>query len=216
MHTAFKGLALLVLTLSGQACHAQAQEPGWYVGGSVGGSRTKFNNVDFTLTPPVAGASESQTTNKTGSKFFAGYDFTRNWAVEGAFVSLGTPQYNYTGRVAGRDAYKVTSWNLAAKGTMPLRNKFEVFAKLGATSNRASSETAISGAVVQNTASTKTRADVLIGVGGAYNLYSNMAVRLEYESFGKFGNGVNQLVATTGQTGRANVGMWSVGMSYKF
>jgi len=216
MNIAFRGLVLLILALAGQACYAQAKESGWYLGVGVGGSRTSYSNVDFTLTPPVAGTTESQNTNRTGAKFFAGYDFTKNWGIEGGFASLGTPEYKYGGTVNGQDRFKATSWNLAGKGTLPLGDKFNIFGKLGVSSNRASSSTATTGGLVQNVSATKTRTDTLAGVGGTYHINSNISVRLEYESYGKFGNAVNHVVATPGETGRATIGLWSVGMVYKF
>lgn len=222
MNNTCKGLALVVLAASAQVSYAQnraapqAAEAGWYMGGSVGRTNTKFTNVDFAFNE--AGTTESKDNTKTGGKGFVGYDFNKNWGIEGGYTSLGKPEYKYAGRSNGRDSQTLNSWSLAAKGTLPLNNQFDLFAKLGVTNNKASSSTTTSGVTVLNLSASKNRSDVLAGVGAAYNFDRNFSLRLEYENYGKFGNQVTQGVAVPvpGQTGRSSTDMWSVGVSYKF
>jgi len=228
MKIAAKVLAFAVLTLAGQTCFAQNREApqqpvaGWYAGTGIGSSRTSFTKADFTLTPPQAGTTETQDTSKTGAKAYAGYDFTKNWAIEGAYAILGTPEYKYVrvtaGATNGQDSYKARAWSLAGKGTLPLNNRFDIFAKLGVTSNKSESNSSLGGVTTSNQSASNTRAGILAGIGAAYHIDRNISVRLEYESYGKFGNQVTQNVATplSGETGRASVALWSVGIAYKF
>ena len=184
----------------------------WYAGGSVGRSSTDFNSTDYTLSN--AGVAEGQDSKKTAYKLFAGYEFTRNWALEGGYTSLGKPQYNYSGLANGNATVKESSWSLAGKGTLPLSDEFDLFGKLGWTYNRAelSGTTDNPGLLPASisfpNSATKRRNDVLLGIGGEYRISKQLGVRLEYENFGKFGD--------SNSTGQTKADLWSVGLAYKF
>lgn len=182
-----------------------------YVGGSLGRSSTSFNTADYSL--GVAGISESQDKTKTAYKFFGGYDFTKNWAVEGGYASLGTPQYNYAGLFSGYARIKESSWFVDVKGALPVGDQFNLFGKIGLTRNKSemnatSSNAAFNALVGFPWNRSKTRSDILVGIGGEYMATKNIGVRLEYENFGKFGD--------TGSTGRTKATLWSAGIGYKF
>lgn len=184
----------------------------WYVGGSVGQSSTSFNTADYTL--GVAAISESQDKTKTAYKLFGGYDFTKNWAIEGGYANLGKPQYNYSGVFSGYANVKKSSWFVDAKGTLPISDQSNLFGKLGFTRNKSelyatSSNAAFNALVGFPMSKSKSRNDVHFGVGGEYVATKNIGVRLEYEDFGKFGDRNNG-------TGRTKTNLWSLGADYKF
>lgn len=202
---------------------AQAPNESWYVGLSAGQSSTTFSSSDFSYASAVV--TESSDRNKTGGKFFMGYDFNKNWAVELGYAGLGRPKFKYdgVGVASGASAHREVreeSWNLVAKGSLPINEQFGLFGKLGATWNRSqasfnlNSTNAAFTAAVGGTSytNTKTRSDVLVGVGAQFYFNKNVAVRVEYEDFGRFGSyGVK-----TDSTGTTRASMWSAGVSYNF
>jgi OOP family OmpA-OmpF porin len=141
------------------------------------------------------GAGESSTdvgsghSRDTAYKAYVGYDFNRNWGMEAAYVDLGKPNYPLG------DA-RETAWYLAGKGTLPISNQFDLFAKLGATRNK------------RDLFGDSSRTDLLAGVGAEYNFNKQVGLRLEYEDFGKFGD--------DGIIGRSRANMWSLSVDYKF
>jgi OOP family OmpA-OmpF porin len=160
-------LAIAALAVSAAAC---AQQQG-YVGIGVGESDTN-----------VSGDSR-----KTAYKLFAGYDFNKVWGIEGGWADLGKPQY-----AAGEG--RETAWFLAGKGTLPINDKFNVFAKLGATRNKL------------DLGGNNSRTDLLAGIGGEYTFNKQVGLRLEYEDFGKFGDDNN---------GKPRANMWTLGVTFK-
>ena len=187
----------------------------WYAGGSVGRSTTSFNTSDFS----TAGASESQDRNKAGNKVFAGYDLSRYWALEGGHAELGTPRYTSSasgppfGNVSGTSDVKQSAWFLAAKGTLPVANQFNVFGKLGWTNNKleqhnTSDNAAFNAAFGLPVDKSRRRSDMMFGFGGEYLVHKNVGIRFEYDDFGKFGD--------SNETGATKAGLWSVGATLKF
>jgi OOP family OmpA-OmpF porin len=124
-------------------------------------------------------------TNNTGTKIFAGYKSSENLAFQFAYNDLG-----------GYRGAKATAWSVAAVGIMPVNQNVDVFAKLGATENR----TTLAGS--------GRHSDVLWGIGTGYNFNKNVALRLEYEDFGKLpaDNLGNRWKATN----------WGVNVEYTF
>lgn len=162
----------------------------------------------------IPGIAESQGKTKTAYKLFVGYDFTKNWAVEGGYADFGKPQYNYSGLgLTGDATVKNTSWFVDAKGTLPLNDQFNLFAKLGLTVNKTEIHVLTNNAAFNAFAGlpanfSKTSNDLHLGVGGEYSFTKNIAARFEYEGFGTFGD--------SGDNGETKTSMWSVGLGYKF
>jgi OmpA-OmpF porin, OOP family len=119
-----------------------------------------------------------------GLRIGGGYRFTQNWGVEANYA-----QSTASSSVGGT-SYKASAFQLAATGTYPINDQFDVYAKLGASANKVSA----SGYTCSNCSKT----DLLYGVGGQYNIDRNWGVRLEYEGLGKATNaGVNDMSAST-------------------
>lgn len=115
-------------------------------------------------TPYVgAGLGWSKTdSNNTSSKVFAGVQSTENLGFQVAYNDFD-----------GYRGAKATAWSVAAVGTMPLDQNWDLSAKVGATENR----TTLPGS--------GRHSDILLGLGAGYNFNKNVALRLEYEDFGK-------------------------------
>lgn len=143
--------------------------------------------------------------NKTSIKVYGGFQFTPTWGLEGQYTDLGSRNLTATlgGAVVGTGSVKANQFSIAGTGTLPLASNFSLLGKLGLSANRAS----VSGLGGSSSAN---KTDMLIGVGVSYSITPKMAVRLEYEDFGKFSKdgGVN------GGAIRAN--NVSIGLQYAF
>jgi OmpA-OmpF porin, OOP family len=107
----------------------------------------------------------------TGYRIAGGYHFTPNWGAEIGYAESGSGD-------AGGLSYKVKSTQIAAVGTYPINEQFDVFAKLGYAANKLTGD-AISGC---NNCS---KNDLMYGIGGQYNINKQIGIRLQYESLGK-------------------------------
>ena len=69
-----------------------ADEKGWYLGAGYGQSEAAVDKAKINgayVTGSYTSASTTADETDTGWKLFGGYQFTRNWAVELAYVDLG-------------------------------------------------------------------------------------------------------------------------------
>lgn len=176
----------------------------WYAG--IGAGSSKTTGVDG----PIIGTGIPAGTRLTGGdsnegmfKLYGGYQITPNWGIEAQYSDLG--KRDVVARTAAGVAivggsFKASQHSIAATGTLPLGGNFSLLGKLGVSSNRG--KVSILGA---STSGSKTAG--MAGVGVAYNFTPALAVRLEYEDFGKMGDGFGGSI-------RANA--TSVSLKYAF
>ena len=160
------------------AAPASAQ---WYAGIGVGTSKTSGADGTTATVPPVnvSGGNVS----KGSGKVYGGYQLTPNWGIEAQYTDLGSRALTgslASGAQVATGSFRSTQYSLAAVGTLPLAANFSLLGKLGVTSNYANISTTIAGA-----GSSGNTSDMIVGVGVAYNITPQLAVRLEYEDFGK-------------------------------
>lgn len=158
----------------------------WYAG--IGAGTSKTTGVDG----PITGAGIPAGTRLTGGnsnegmvKIYGGYQITPNWGVELQYSDLGKRDIvarNAAGAAIVGGSYKASQYSIAATGTLPLPANFSLFGKLGVSSNHG--EVSVPGA-----SDSGTKTSGMAGVGVAYNFTPALAVRLEYEDFGKMGDG---------------------------
>lgn len=203
---------VLALSLIAAGATALAQGTGFYVGGSIGQSNTRFKSDDFSANSPSV--SESKDRHDTAWKLFAGYNFNQYLAVEAGYTDFGKAKYEYQGNGAlagfqGETKAEQDAWFAVAKGTFPIDAQFNVFGKLGVTRNhlKVSGSTNIPGFTDLGSES-ENRSDALIGVGAEFLPAKNFGIRVEYENYGRFGDQDN--------TGRTRVDLWSVGAVFNF
>ncbi len=91
--------ALLIVLVSISAIPAASAQTGWYFG--VGGGEAEvdlsLSDIDFDGSLISGSVDDSD----TGTKFFAGFRFNENVAVEGAFVDLGEVSIDATSNGLG-------------------------------------------------------------------------------------------------------------------
>lgn len=224
------GKFLCALTLLFASRISLAGESALYAGFSLGDSPISFNSQDFGSGSPSNAKERTTIGRDTAYRFFIGYPLDDTWAIEGGYAHQGRFQYR-SKDIDSYDSvfdYRASSWFLAGKGTLPLTGTIAVFAKLGLTVNTAKihywvdsshalalpipagfiiSEPNLASHISPGSYSYISTAP-LLGVGVEYTAGANMKIRLEYENYGEFGG------QTT--TGRANINMTSLGVSYMF
>jgi OOP family OmpA-OmpF porin len=173
---------------------SQALAQGFYIGGSVGESDADEGNAipDLITSGPVDG-------KDSGMKFFGGYQFNQNLAVEIAYVDLGKATYSGTfgGSPVTGGTVKTTGFNASAVGTLPLNPSFSLFAKAGIYTWEAKASDVTGGVPFSGK---DDGADLSFGFGGAYNVTKNFSLRAEWEQF----EAVDK------------ISLLSVGVAYKF
>ena len=176
-------LSILVtsaLTVTSSAVFAA--DEGFYLGGGLGQSRTTNSTTNVSTTG-------------TSFKLIGGYAFNQNFAVEAEYVDLGT----FAG-VTGADI-KGTAVGASAVGTIPLGEVFSLYGKVGVASV-STTATAQPGWMLLVPA-TQTKSGVSFGIGGAFNVSPNAAIRLSIDSyqFDALASNLTGRVATYGVAG---------------
>jgi len=164
--------------------------PHWYGGMALG--QTILDLTDDAL--PVAGTSTlNKGTNRTGSKFFAGYRLHRNFALEAAYTAYGefAATRFVTEPAAGslKASIEISGWSLEGVGILPFDSGFSVYAKLGGLYALASTTYTTTGGVAPpaNPNPKSRELTVKTGVGAGYALTERLSLRLEYEVAKKVG-----------------------------
>lgn len=181
----------------------------WYLGGNIGQSRAKID--DEHITPYLPGrVSISDDNTDTAYKLFGGYQFNKNFAVEGGYFNLGEFGYTATTVPAGtlNGNIKLQGLNLDAVGMLPLADKFSVFGRLGLIYAQAKDHFSSSGVVATPTDPnpSKNAWNYKAGLGVQYDFNESLGMRLEAERYR-----VDDAVGNTG-----DINMYSVGLVYRF
>ncbi|MFI5446162.1 outer membrane beta-barrel protein [Polaromonas sp. UC242_47] len=176
----------------------------WYAG--IGAGSSKATGIDG----PITGAGIPAGTRLTGGdnskgmyKLYGGYQITPNWGVEAQYADLGNRDVvarNVAGTQIVAGSIKLSQYSIAGTGTLPLAGGFSLLGKLGVSNNRGKIS-------VQGVSDSGSKSSLMAGIGAAYNITPALAVRLEYEDFGKVGDGFGGSI-------RANA--YSVSLKYAF
>ena len=176
----------MALTATSVQAQAQAQERnGFYVGAGIGYTLNMQENES------VYSGNGPEKRTDTGFKFYGGYQFNNNWAIEGQYVNLGTYAADTKRFVNNRHmTAKASGMSVAAVGMLPLGQSFSLFGKAGAILKTVdASEYNDTKTLRREFKSTKT--NVLLGLGAEFNVTQQLALRAEYEYFGKTALGAN-------------------------
>ncbi|WP_198155871.1 outer membrane beta-barrel protein [Herbaspirillum autotrophicum] len=163
------------------ATSALAQErSGFYVGTGIGYSVNLLENDN------VYSKNGTEKRTDTGFKFYGGYQFNNNWAIEGQYLNIGT----YAGDTKNRTpnnmhiTAKASGFSVAAVGMLPLGQSFALFGKAGAILKTVdASEYNDLKTLRREVKSTKTSA--LLGAGVEFKVTPQLVLRAEYEYLGK-------------------------------
>lgn len=164
----------------------------FYAGGSIG-QTTASDGCSGIIVPGIT-CNDSD----TAWRILGGYRINPNFSVELGYQDLG--QVRATGfGVNGNVTANV--WELVGVGTVPLRNRFSVYGKLGGYRGETElrSNAGFSGS--------ETNTDLTFGVGGRYDFSPQIAFRAEYQSYQSVGGGT---------VGHSDFDVISVGALFNF
>jgi OOP family OmpA-OmpF porin len=191
---------------------AAADDTGWYGGANIGQSRAKIDDGRITrglLGGGFATSSIADDDRDTGYKLFGGYQFNRNFALEGGYFDLGKFGYTATtvpnGTLSGN--IKVRGLNLDLVGILPITEKFSAFGRGGLNYAQARDSFAGTGSVnVSGPNPSKRDANYKFGLGLQYAFTESLAMRAEAERYR-----INDAVGNKG-----DIDLISVGLVYRF
>lgn len=207
----------LALLVSGLALSLPAAaESNLYLGGTFAKSYTQSSSVGLDATLAAQGITAQSTVNSKDSsyKFYAGYQVTPYFAVEGGYVNLGKVDAagTFTAPFPGgtfTDHIQASGWNADAVGTFPVRENVSLYGRLGWVRAKVTANVVANGAFgTMLLPSEATSTGTHYGIGGQYKLNPNWAVRAEYEQFNKVGNPLT--------TGQGDIHLYGVSVQYHF
>jgi OmpA-OmpF porin, OOP family len=208
-----KHISSIAIVAALMAAPASAQ---FYIGGNVGASDVKANNTapaDQFLDLGFDSAVNTNDKRDVGYRLFGGYQLHKYVAVEAAYVDLGKFGFRTdvvpTGALSG--AMNISGFEVAAVGTLPINERFGLFARVGAFSNETKtsyngtgSVEVITGAETQRKRSTR----LSYGAGVMFAINKNFSLRGEWSRYAKLGS------AFTG--GKTDANLYSLGVVFRF
>jgi OOP family OmpA-OmpF porin len=203
------GIAGMATSLASSA-HAQDTSH-YYVGGSVGQSRTEMDPARTTGIVLPGVNTTGIATDKTGDAFklFGGYQINRNVAIEGGYFDLGknrfTTQTAPAGTLSGDS--RVQGMNLDVVGTLPLTERFSAQARVGVTHAWTKDRFSGTGAGAGIASSSKHNdTNVKVGFGVQYEMSPSVWIRGDLERY-RIQNATSR---------RANVDVATVSLVFPF
>lgn len=216
-HVAKKIGALSLVTLSGMAspwatAEAEAEDAGWYAGASIGQSMAEIDDDRINRSLLASGFTAttiSDDDKDIGYKLFGGYQFNRNFSLEGGYFDLGKMGFTATTTPAGtlQGNIKLNGLNVDAVGLLPLTEKFSLLGRAGLNYAEAKDSFSGTGAVgVANPSASKRDLNYKVGVGAQYDFTRSFGMRAEAERYR-----INDAVGNEG-----DVDLLSLGVVYRF
>ena len=206
------GLAVSTLIAGPGAWAQDSADAGWYGGANVGQSRATIDNARITSGLLGAGLNTTSISDRdrsTGFKLYGGYQFNRNFALEGGYFDLG--RFGFTANTAPSGTLngniRLNGVNLDAVGTLPLTDRLSALGRVGVNYAYAKDSFSGTGAVgVSNPNPSKRAANLKVGLGLQYALTDALSARAEIERYR-----VNDAVGNNG-----HVDLLSLGLIYRF
>jgi len=159
----------------------------WYVGGGVGITKTKIPGNVLAIDGSTA---SSLATDETSTVYTlgAGYDFTRNWAIEGGYSNNGsfTARRTSTAGTVGTLGAKSegSAWVVSGIGKLPIQDQFYLIGKLGLAATTTKTNLDTTGAVTLPAGTSmnrkKSEANLLWGFGAGYDFNPKFGIRIDY------------------------------------
>jgi len=196
---------------------AQETAVGPYLGFHVGQARVSFDNGQTATDLAAAGIGNRGVTSDESStawRLLAGYRFHRNFAAEVAYSNIGDFEQRttatsvnglaiaptpITAKVTANDAF-----SLAGVAILPL-NQLEPYAKLGFYTVKVEEKVTVNSF---NQSESVTSNGVLWGLGLAFKINKNFAIRGEFERWNSVGD--------KDKIGESDVDFVSIGLLYHF
>ena len=167
---------------------ATAAENTFYIGGGWGQTRPNFDTAG-----QRSGAGTFFDSSDGAYKLYGGYNFHKNFSVEGTWLNLGAFNSNTGNQI------EMAGWGLALVGYLPVSKEFSLIGRIGENRMR----------MRRNPVGTADNSwSPSFGVGLKYNFNANFSARAEFERVTKMGSN------TTTISTDANV--YTLGLAYQF
>ena len=210
LSTIASAIAVLATAAIAQPSFAQSNNDtvGLYGGINVGRSRATIDDARISgnlVNNGFAVNSLADDDRSTGFKAFGGYQFDKNFSMEGGVFSLGRFGYHAITTPAGTldGQAKFRGLNLDLVATLPVTGSFSVFGRAGLTYAEAKDRFASTGAVVVNDPNPSERAaNWKAGVGLQYAFTPALSLRAELERYR-----IKDAVGNKGDIDLASVGL---------
>lgn len=190
---------------------AVADDSGGYIGGSLGMSRAEIDDdriVDALRAGGFTTNSINDEDDDTGYKLFGGYQFNRQWSLEGGFFNLGefgfTANTTPTGSLTGRT--EIQGLSIDPVFTWPLSGKLSLLGRVGLTYAEADTSYSATGTVSPPPDRDKRAASYKFGGGAQYDFTRRFGMRAEAESYR-----IDDAVGNEG-----DINLFSLGLVYRF
>ncbi|MEX2150492.1 MAG: outer membrane beta-barrel protein [Steroidobacteraceae bacterium] len=203
MNLKIRSGALLVCLGLGCVTPAQSMEPGWYLvgfGGEASASGLSQGQTDANVLAIFDSIGLDAVINSstiddsdTGYGVAGGYQHNANFAVEFAYVNLGSVEYNAFTTVT--DGVEVADAELGLKssaagpvisllGILPVGDRFSLFGRAGLSfmSAKGTARIAIDG-TSERARQTSQKSDPVFGAGAEFSLGKHAAIRLAWDRY---------------------------------
>ena len=206
----------ILLAVLALACGpALAQNTGWYIGGGIGSTKADFQRGDFAT---FGTGTLTMDDDDVGGRFFGGYRFAPNLAVEGGLAFLGSYslRYNDGGNLAAYD-YNASALTVALAGNLPVAGGFSLNGRIGLAftgteldlrrnDGNANPPFCPDSWWYSDCSSQST--NVYWGVGAQFDFDRRWGIRVDYDNYGEVGEEF--------ETGRADIEQFSVNFLWRF
>lgn len=177
--------------------HSQSATRGVYVGVGAG-EAWAINYPDLTCTPQVT---DNCKKTSTVFRFFGGWQFGRNWALEFAFSDLGKVTASTPGVFDQSVKARVSEMTIV--GSWPTSERTSLYAKAGAYYGSSSAETTQNGVT---TRFTEARSNATVAAGLQVFVTPHWALRAEGQHYYKVGTAIGDI----------NYTVYTAGALFKF
>lgn len=203
MNLRMRPSALLLCLGIGLVDSAQAAELGWYgvgFGGETSASGASQSQMDQNLVAifesgglDVVDVTSTLDDSDTGFGLAGGYQLNDHFAVEFAYVDLGSVDYRASATVSdGVDEFDAdlglaSSAHgpvLSALGILPIGERFSLFGRVGLSllSAEGTARIALDG-ISQRASQSSQKSDPMLGFGAEFSLSKHFAIRLAWDRY---------------------------------
>jgi len=175
-----KKITIAILLSAFAAAPVFAADQGAYIAVDLG--QVSYSNA----TSQFSGANAP---NPNAIILGGGYHFSQYMGVEADYSIIGDSSITtVAGAASATEKLKTSSFQVAAVGTFPINDMFNVFGKLGLANTKIDYSASVTNATFVPgvvTAASASKTNLMFGLGGQLNINQHFGIRLQYEDFGK-------------------------------
>lgn len=199
-------LAFILAAAAPLAVWAQAAGTGVYIGASAG--QTQVLDYSAKVCDPIMASCKN---TATAYRAFAGWQFSRNLAVEVAYTNLGKVSATLPGTFDENVQAQVGEMTVVA--LWPISDRFDLYGKAGAYYGKSSSDITVNG-VEQKT--NQSRGNATFGAGLQWFFTEKLALRADMQRYMKITTAQQDPTTGTIISTDFNYNAYTLGLLFKF